>query len=771
MPATNRRYTVLWVVIVVALLLAFGMVERLLVGRQAGQRVVAIFEQLLGQPLQVGEVTFFPLGGLAIKLHSVSLLAGGSNRDRPLLRIDEIIVGLSPEFLFHGTPRFSSITLVEPRLYLYQQSTIPWQTELFALFEQLRLRGETGQLVATVNSPIGMMGRLTVRNGLLLTVAPGRPSDGEILMDRLQASLLDFSQTHPTPVRLSGRLKSVPFTLDGQLGPLPAAGEWLSLPMLMNIDMKAVGTTTLAPFLAALRFSEWWPDLRASRAQLSVTLRGNIRHGMQSRAELQLVIAASESVPPPLRHIALQQKSLLRLDVNDEMEFVPLLLLQEGKIQLNNLPWVELKGSVQWWQRRPHFSLTVATARAIDMTLVADLMRKYPVLPVEWPLPSGRMEGQWLLLGSWPGALNFFSHLDLSATTLSWPPFHKKTGVPLVLEVRGSYADQELHLQQVVLSATAGNRLEWFGRLSPDPALTMVGQLEGETLKEYLPLLNHWSLRGESRVQLAWSHHPDQATVEMWFNSQRLHLGGVDIRDGAAQVRWYGNRIFIPRAHFRLGEGWVDLSGMVYGQAPTWGYDVMVSFLDVETAALPETPLQSLLVDRLLSPLAVGQTNVALPIESARCSGHGTFRGWLTTDGIEKPVAGRAHLEFSAGRLLGVMIPQWSERPVELDGQQEVVRMELLDDSYGSWERASVDVTLDQERLLFRDLLLRSGDTVVRGAGRHDDRGAVEDRLFISSPWWRDPRPMQLRLNGDKDQLTALWQSALPPDAPLCNDP
>ncbi|MBF0158580.1 MAG: hypothetical protein HQL58_03565 [Magnetococcales bacterium] len=751
----KKRRILLLIILVAAAGFLMAVGHQLLDVPQAGQRMIASFERLLGRPVQVGTVTFFPLGGLAIKLHQLVVPAADG---RPLLQIDEVIVGLSPEFLLQGTLRFSSVTLVDPQIRLYQQPDQSWGEQLFVLLEEMRQHGERQQERLAVSSTIG---RLTVRNGRVLTEPAGHSGPADVWMDGVHANLLDFSPTRPTPIRLSGRLKRVPFTLDGQLGPLPASGEWLSLPVMINVDMKAFGAATLAPLLTALHLGEIWPGLRAARGQLVLTLRGNIQHGLQSRAELRLA-QLSRPTPWPVQQLTLQQKSLLRLDLDHNRRFVPLLLLQEGRIHLNNLPWLDVKGTVQWLQSQPHFSLELAALQAVDMAVVASLMReqRYLAMPIEWPLPAGRIKGQWLLLGSWAGAVNFFGQLDLSRATLAWPPFHKEAGVPLMLELRGSYADQELHLQQAVMTATDRTRLEWFGRLAPTQSLTMVGQVEGTLLKDYLPALRHWSLRGDSRVQMTWSRHPDQTVAEMWFNTGPFHLGGFDISDGTAHVRWSGSRFFIPTARFRLAQGWVNLSGMVYGQAPTWGYDVTTSFQDVVAEALGETPLQPILLDRMLAPLLVGHDSMPLSIESARCSGYSTFRGWLTADGVERPVAGRLHLELAPGRLSGSTRPQWPERPmVEQDEKMAGVAPERLEGVEIAWDHATVDVVLDQERVLFRNLLLQSDDLEIQGSGRHDDSGTVDDQLQFWSPWWRDPRPVQLHLSGDRDRPTLSWQT------------
>ena len=62
---------------------------------------------------------------------------------------------------------------------------------------------------------------IKIHNGMLTLLDWEHATGRSLLFDRIHGNIHTLSAAHASPVSLSARFQSVPFTLSGQIGPLP----------------------------------------------------------------------------------------------------------------------------------------------------------------------------------------------------------------------------------------------------------------------------------------------------------------------------------------------------------------------------------------------------------------------------------------------------------------------------------------------------------------------------------------------------------------------
>ncbi|MEO5362702.1 MAG: AsmA-like C-terminal region-containing protein [Magnetococcus sp. DMHC-8] len=453
-PSTERR-ALRTISLAAALLVLFFLSAALLLHwltdvEHFRPKVVAALEQITGRPVSLESILFAPTEGVfALELKNLQI-HGQTPTEPPLLTARKVQVGIGFfPFLynnFENAPlEISSLTLNNPQINIVQRDDM-WLVHLLQdAVEQsdrhMRRHLGWGLTQLSIHS-------IKIRNGMLTLLNWEHATGQAVVFDRIQADLHALTAQHPSPVSLAARFQAVPFTVTGQIGPLPASLDLADMPMLLNLEAKTASLMQFADFFTHLSAffinriqTVHWPrewEMRGARGYFATLINGTLKKGLQTKTRLELdklILAprpgptgpvgtpappkpanpteplfGKEAVPVDL---AVRQKSILRLEQDH-----PLWLLEEGFLYLDGKPILDIKGSLHDMGRESEtdalVNLTITTLASFDSSRFA-----HPLAPF-WS--GGTPQGTVRVQGAWPHALQWSGHLDLTQTALSFPP-------------------------------------------------------------------------------------------------------------------------------------------------------------------------------------------------------------------------------------------------------------------------------------------------------------------------------------------------------------
>ncbi len=127
------------------------------------------------------------------------------------------------------------------------------------------------------------IGRITVQNGILAILNWDHPDGQTWIFDHLQIGIHALSPSRASPVTASARYRNIPFTLNGQLGPLPDTLDPFEMPMLLSLEAKSIGLNHMEEVLSTETIK-----ISTSRGYLTTLLHGSLEKGLQTSTWLQL---------------------------------------------------------------------------------------------------------------------------------------------------------------------------------------------------------------------------------------------------------------------------------------------------------------------------------------------------------------------------------------------------------------------------------------------------------------------------------------------------
>ncbi|MBF0096217.1 MAG: hypothetical protein HQM04_04810 [Magnetococcales bacterium] len=533
-------------------------------------QIVATLEKVTGRTVSLDGVYFAPTEGFfALELRNLQIHADADS-EPPLLVAKKVQIGLAPFSLFrHGMNEeapldISSLTLFSPQLQLVRQED-EW------LVQQLQEMIVQGDLQMKHHLGWGMtrlsFNSIKIQNGIVTLLNWEQASSQAVIIDRIYGEIHALSAEKASPVTLSARFHSIPFTLTGQMGPLPDSLDLTAMPILLNLEAKSTGLLQFIDYFAnvfglvaspmqKVALPEQW-DIRGARGYFFTLFNGSLKKGIQTRSRLELdklvianrresgrgegqagrlLVAANDRSglglgrePLPI-DLAFRQKSMIKLEESDNR---PLLWIEEGFLYADGRPLLDVKGV--WRGVSPSdeeenaamLDMTVTTLSSFDLRRFAHLLAPY----VSGDTPQGVIR----LEGGWPNSIHWSGHLDWTHTDLSLPAgpqvrslaprrswqslfavlgMDKRGGVPLILdwdfehdhadEVEEVWRVKELAISRPATAPDKGeSRLRLSGALLPQLDVEVSGEWELAQFKDYLQLAANWDVAGLMQIDLA----------------------------------------------------------------------------------------------------------------------------------------------------------------------------------------------------------------------------------------------------------------------------
>lgn len=428
-------------------------------------QIISSLENITGHPVSLGKVAFSPTGGLfTLELQDLEIHAQEPT-EPPLLRVKKVQIGMTPLSFFHKITQrevddwhlqldISSLTLIQPQMNILQRRDtwlMRWAQDT-AQRSDKKIEREFGLGLTDIS-----IGSIKIQSGIMTLLNGENPDGHTLVFDRIQAGMHALSPNRASPVSLSARFQTVPFTLNGQIGPLPNAFDFAELPVLLSLEAKS-GTL---PQLKNIFTNPFIPqphtiNIHVARGYFSTLFYGTLKKGMRtsSRVELdKLVVDASlkkenPSSDNPSTDIkkaqqeaqetqqeagkqqktdaqtistaawetkagtamdwAFRQKSVLRLE-NSGFFFQ----IEELFLYLDRKPILDVKGV---FDRGEDGFLDLKLT-----TLGSVRLEQFPY--IFFPYLSGdSLQGTLHIHGSWPDSIALSAKLDLSPTAFSFPP-------------------------------------------------------------------------------------------------------------------------------------------------------------------------------------------------------------------------------------------------------------------------------------------------------------------------------------------------------------
>ncbi|MBF0462188.1 MAG: hypothetical protein HQL87_12410 [Magnetococcales bacterium] len=458
--------------------------------------LIATLEEITGHPVSLEEIALAPTEGLfTLELRNLQIHALSAT-EPPLFMAKKVQVGVTHAFFFHAnteqTPlEITSLTLTSPQINMIQRGDAGLVHLIQESIEQSdrRMKQKLGWGLAHL-----VVNAIKIQNGIVTLLNWEHASGQTQVFDRIHADIHSLSVLHASPVSVSARFQSVPFSLTGQTGPLPESLDLADLPVLLNLETKSTNLLQFVDFFAS--FSNLFTtrplpvplpqdvDIRGARGYFFTLFNGTLKKGLQTRSRLELdklTIAAhpdkmaergGQSAPvhtlfsttanqaapttgkdPIPSDWVIRQKSVLQWEQDH-----PLLYIEECFLYVDGKPILDVKGLVQDADQESSanglVNLTLTTLNRFDLGRFPHSF--IPFLSGETP------QGTVHIQGAWPNALQWNTHLDLTQTDISFP----SAGHPPAHPSRSEAAEQHpilsaLHTLGIAKQAGVPLVLDW----------------------------------------------------------------------------------------------------------------------------------------------------------------------------------------------------------------------------------------------------------------------------------------------------------------------
>lgn len=462
-PPIPRRYILLGVGLLILILGSVMLLRRLVDVEAYRGPIVSSLAHITGHSVSVGKMALSPIGGLfTLELRNLEIRPLDPATP-PLLLVERVLVGMTPLSFFHhvtqstegrwhATLTPSSLTLIHPRLHLTQHRDTRWIRWLQEIAHASNSRMEAafgfGLVDFTINS-------IKVQKGMVTLHGWRGEEEDPLVFDRIQANMHGLSADSASPVSVSARFQSVPFTITGHVGPLPHSLILVDMPILLNLEAKYAKTPQFdAIFTSSSPHLPHNVDIRGARGYFSTLVYGTLKKGLRTNSRLELdklVVEASrhkmvEKAPPaghpgeatpsndldatsPARppeeaapsegstletvssmpmDWAVRQKSVLTVE-QDNLSFQ----VEELFLYLDRKPILDIKGVFGRGGERL-LDLQIATLEEVHWDDFPHIL---------FPFLSGKgLQGTLHIHGSWPNSIALDTRLDLSHVAFAMPP-------------------------------------------------------------------------------------------------------------------------------------------------------------------------------------------------------------------------------------------------------------------------------------------------------------------------------------------------------------
>jgi hypothetical protein len=685
-------------------------------------RVTEILIQITGHPVSLKKMNYAPLSGLfTLELLEMEVLAQDP-AEPPMLQVPETLLSFSPISLFTGNPQLSAIKLINPQinLVLRDQAPLMERAQDTAMASDKKLLEELGFGLTELT-----IGRISVQNGILAILDWDHHEGRTWVFDHLQIGIHALSPTRASPLTASARYRSIPFTVNGQVGPLPESLDPFEMPILLSLEAKSIGLKDMQEILSTETI-----NVKTSRGYLTTLLYGSMEKGLQISSWLQLdgidLKRKDEddenNRPPPksetlldrfsLRNekstldLALRQKSTVRM----ELDGIPRLEFQEFFIYLDGSPIIETKGWIRGKWRGP---------LKLEMNILDSVnLNRFP-WPASFPFKGNSPSGSFQLAGVWPITFTYSADLDLTQTLITLPPLEKKANTPLAINFQISQVRDQITIKEFLLHHTVipDHIVKIDGSITPSLHLGTSISWNMENIADYFPIANNWNTHGMTRLNMEMNQNksskPENWQAKGEIQVERGKIGRFDFQDLRIPFEVEESQLLLPHIKMVSAGGRIEGLALADLSQDAIIFDSRITMVGTDITRLPGYP--------------EGKDAVRLEgylFAEAALQGQLDKQNFLPTEHL----LGHAHLRVEPGRLAGI-----DQNALQRQTTSETIISDSKKSLY--WNRMELDINLLNEKLTLNNILVDNSETQIVGHGLWEMGGNHWFELGILSDW------------------------------------
>lgn len=669
-------------------------------------RIVQLLEQITGHTVSIRRIQYAPMNGLfTLQIDELEILAMDPT-EPPILKAAETLLSFEPVSLLSARPQLSAIKLIVPQFSLVLRDHTPLieraQDTVIASNEKLF---DTLGLAFTELT----IGRISIQNGMLVILDWNHDEGHTWVFDHLQVGVHSLNPLSASPLTATARFRSIPFTVNGHIGPLPSSLDPLEMPMLLSVEAKSIGLNEIQEWLSSEEVK-----VKTSRGHLTTLLHGSLMAGLQTSSWLQLdgVSLQYRDASPDMQaqaekktednrslmdrfkernekttmDVALRQKSTLKMSADKKNT----LSFEEFFLYLDGSPILKTTGKVDGWWRGP-MALHTEILNVVDLD-------QFP-WPNPFPMGGKSPTGFFKVSGVWPDFLDYSVNLDLSQTSIHLPPLEKDKTTALTLQLHAAQENGQITIKELALKNP--DNPDYFvkmdGFVAPKLLLKTSANWPMQEIKAYLPIAEQWNGSGIAQLVMTLTQtDPDNA----WQAD-----GSLRMKQGTMN-QWAFQDLRIP---FHLEKNWLEAPHM----------EMSLAQGRVEAMLLADLSHDPILFDTRLSlagpdlALLPGQPEAQ---EGPRLEGFlfadATLHGQLDRETLTQidEMAGSGYLRIEPGRLTGVDHNAFSQPP---SGEGNISRK----DKSLYWNTLEMNANLLGGTVTMEKILLKMDERTITGKG------------------------------------------------------
>ncbi|MBF0447329.1 MAG: hypothetical protein HQL67_03925 [Magnetococcales bacterium] len=676
-------------------------------------QLIAFISRVTGHPVALKQISYAPLNGLfTLELSKFEILAQDPS-EPPTIQVPETLLSFSPLSLFSSRPQLTAIKLINPQINLVLRNHAPLieRAQDTALAGDAKLHKELGLGLKDLK-----IGRISIQNGILAILDWDHEEGRTWVIDHLQVGIHALSPTRASPVTASARYRSIPFTVNGQIGPLPGTLDPFEMPILLSLEAKSAGLNDMEEALST-------PTIKVStsRGYFTTLLHGSLGKGLQIGSWLQLdevnlsriESGKSEQDESPIKqtilerlskkneeknlNIALRQKSTIHMGWGG----FPTLEFEEFFIYLDGSPILKTSGWIRDQWRGP-LELNVTLLNSVNLD-------RFP-WPEQFPLKGVSPSGSVHLSGIWPTTISYDADLDLTQTTIVHQQLSKKSKVPLSLTFLAAQNNEKIVINNLKLyhPIIPDQNIQVQGPLTPNLQLKTTISWNTEQLVDYFPWLSPWKISGLARISLDIDK-PDEKSnwkIDGTIQANNGKYESYEFQKLAIPFHLEQNRLSLPHSELTLAGGRAELLALAdLSLDASIPFEVRLAMVGTDLSQLPGLPDKENEIK--LEGILFAQTSL---------------QGELDKSDLQQiqNLSGQAHLHIEPGRLAGIDSNAFDDTP---NGEA------LISNPKKSlyWNSLEMDWALINERIILEKIMVDSIGTQISGNGSWELMG---NRLF-----------------------------------------
>ncbi|MBF0359107.1 MAG: DUF748 domain-containing protein [Magnetococcales bacterium] len=682
-------------------------------------KIINTLQRITGHQVSIKQVSYAPLSGLfSLELLELEILPEDP-AEPPMVQVQETLLSFNPISLFVGKPQLSAIKFINPQIHMVLRDKAP-------LLERAQDTAVAGDEKLTSELGVGLdeltIGRITVQNGILVVLDWDHPEGRTLVFDHLHVGVHALSPMRASPINASARYRSVPFTVHGQIGPLPSTFDPFDMPILLSFEAKSVRLKDLQEILSTDTV-----QVKTSRGYFSTLLHGSLDQGLQTSTWLQLDGVSlrrkdekAKTVPAQQLNTTILDRFNLRSDKKDTLDIsfrqkstiiidldgIPNLEFEEFFVYLDGSPVLAADGWIRNQLRGP-LKLDLKILNQVDLD-------RFP-WPESFPFSGNSPSGTFGVAGVWPKAMVYSAEVDLSNTTVHAPPLDKKSGVPLALELLVSQSNNELTIKKFALKhpIIPDHNITVSGSFAPNKQLETNINWSLERLSDYLPVAKNWNSQGLAKLNMMVTQSLDSADWHakgaVDFNKGKI--GPLEFKELELPFELVENRLHLPHMKMLAAGGLVEMMALVDLSQEPIIFDAQLALAGVDVGQLPGQ--------------SEGHAKVQLEgnlFAGANIYGQLDSKSYLPIGEL----LGHSYLRVEPGRLTSINHNAFY-KPV-------IGNMVISDDKNALyWNKMETNLTILQKKLIFENIQVDTSNTNISGSGTWELNGAKSFSLDIQT--------------------------------------